>query len=81
MQPTFQRFPQLGRGTEANPYSRRICVQKQKHKYKSYLGLPPSLASAEENVERLAAFYYRGSLTAPWIQNIQKGIFYQTATT
>ena len=33
MQPTFQRFPQLGRGTEANPYCRRICVQKQKHKY------------------------------------------------
>ena len=42
MQPTFQRFPQLGRGTEANPYCRRICVQKQKHKYKNCLGLPPS---------------------------------------
>ena len=33
MQPTFQHFSQVGRGAEANPYCRRICVQKQKHKY------------------------------------------------
>ena len=48
-----------------------LCTKTktQIHKYKSSLGLPPSLASAEENVERLAAFYYRGSLPAlPGIQ-------------
>ena len=58
MQPTFQRFPQLGQGTEANPDNFCICVFVFVHKYDDSMGLPPCLAPAEENVERLAAFYY-----------------------
>ena len=61
MQPTFQRFPQVGRGTEANPDSFCICVFVFVHKYDDIMGLPPCLAPAEENVERLAAFYYSDS--------------------
>ena len=40
-----------------------ICVFVFVHKYDDSMGLPPCLAPAEENVERLAAFYYRLNVT------------------